>query len=419
MFHKRETDVLVVGAGPVGLFTALQLARRGVAVEIVDSQQRPAARSYALALHPSSLALLDEIGLLDELVAHGHRIHTVAFYDGVERRCALDLSRLPAAFPFALVLPQQAFEQALETRLREEKLEVQWCHRLRDLETGGKRVVAKLDKLGREPGGYAVATTGWVVDKTLQTWASYVIGADGHHSAVRRALGVELEDLGESRFFGVFELTADAEDLREVRVVLDKDTTNVLWPLGGGRFRWSFQLEDDWEFLPDTRVKKRLAVQLGDEAFPYLDEACLQELLAARAPWFDARVDEILWSIAIRFENRLAPSFGRRNVWLAGDAAHLAAPMGVHSMNVGLREGYDLAEHLGDILQHGASPDQLEAYGEACEAEWRKLLGAGPGLVVGAEADAWVRQHAERLPACVPTSGADLSTLLSQAGLQL
>ena len=67
MFGARETEVLVVGAGPVGLFSALSLARHGVRVQIVDEQFRTAAHSYALALHSSSLGLLHEAGVAEKL----------------------------------------------------------------------------------------------------------------------------------------------------------------------------------------------------------------------------------------------------------------------------------------------------------------------------------------------------------------
>src|SRR5690606_8964144 len=82
MFGREKTDVLVVGAGPVGLFTALHLARHGVRVQIVDKEWRTGAHSYALALHAASLRLLDDLGLRARVLEHAYRVDTVAFYDG-------------------------------------------------------------------------------------------------------------------------------------------------------------------------------------------------------------------------------------------------------------------------------------------------------------------------------------------------
>src|SRR3954454_24848962 len=97
---QERPEVLVAGAGPVGLMAALTLAEQGIQVQIVDQEKRPAARSYALALHPQSLRLLDEVGLADELLERAHRIERLAFYEGMERRGEVDPPPPPAGIPF-------------------------------------------------------------------------------------------------------------------------------------------------------------------------------------------------------------------------------------------------------------------------------------------------------------------------------
>jgi 2-polyprenyl-6-methoxyphenol hydroxylase-like FAD-dependent oxidoreductase len=419
MFGKRKSEVLVVGAGPVGLFTALELADRGIQVEIIDGQWRTAAHSYALALHPASLELLDRLGLAEDLLGHGHRVDTVAFYDGKERRGELRLSQLSGKFPFVLVLPQQALEDAFEKRLAEMKVEVRWNHRLARLDAGGDQVTAHVDKLIKEASGYAYSATGWVVDKKVDFRADFVVGSDGLRSAVRRALDIEFPEVGARQFFGVFELDAAMSGANEVRVVLDDRTTNVLWPMRDDHFRWSFQLADDWEFVPRSRTKSRLTVQVGDEAYLFLDEDKLHELVAARAPWFDAEVGDVTWSVAVRFEKRLAESFGSGRAWLAGDAAHVAGPVGVQSMNVGFREARDLADSIQGVLHQGAPASSLGGYAGARRAEWRTLLGLDEAVRAGAGASDWVRARSERILSCVPASGEHLRRLLGQIGLDL
>ncbi len=418
MFGKRKTDVLVVGAGPVGLFAALELAERGIGVEIIDGQWRTAAHSYALALHPGSLELLDGLGLADEILEHGHRVDTVAFYDGGERKSELELSALPGKYPFVLVLPQQALEDAFEKRLKEKHVGVRWSHRLAHLDHGGERATAKIHKLIKESSGYAYSTTGWVIDKTMDFDAGFVIGADGLHSAVRRALDIDFEEIDSRQFFGVFEFNAELEWGNELRVVLDETTNNVLWPMRDNHFRWSFQLDDSWELVPQTRTKSRLIVQVGEDTFPFLSEEKLRQLLAARAPWFDAEIGEITWSVAVRFEYRLASSFGCGNVWLAGDSAHVTAPVGVQSMNVGFREARDLAAAIEAATRQG-SPDLLAAYGRDRLTEWRRLFGLDDGFVAGSAAADWVRRRRDRIVPCVPASGDHLRRALEQIGIEL
>jgi NADPH-dependent dioxygenase len=125
MLVKRDVQVLVSGAGPVGLVTALFLNRRGVRVAVLDEQMRTAARSYACAVHPQTLELLDEIGVADELIARGQRVDTFAYYDGAERKLELRYAQLGGRFPFLLVVPQPLLEDALERRLASEGVPVE------------------------------------------------------------------------------------------------------------------------------------------------------------------------------------------------------------------------------------------------------------------------------------------------------
>lgn len=414
--RKHETEALVAGAGPVGMLAALALAERGVTVEVVDEEWRPASRSYALALHPATLELLDEAGLARDLFEEGHRVTRVAFYDGAERRAELSLADLPGAFPFLLVLPQKALERVLEERLAGHRVKVRWNHRLADLALDGDRPTATVERLAKESTGYSVATTVWVVEAESAVTAQAVVGADGHRSRVRQALGVELEALGEPELYAVFEFTSDAPRMDEVRVVLHEHTTSVLWPLGGDRFRWSFQVESSTVDVtrPD---KSRLAVQVGRHAYPYLSREDLAGLIERRAPWFEGSIGDLEWSVAVRFERRLAASFGRDGVWLAGDAAHLAPPAGVHSMNLGLAEAHDLAERIAGVLRQGASRDLFEAYGRERRSGWQRLLGGE--VEAGPEASDWVRRRAGRILPCLPASGEDLDRLLGQLGLRL
>jgi len=429
MFRKQETEVLVVGAGPVGMFAALSLAERGVEVMLIDESWRPTARSYALALHPGSLQLLDGVGLVDELIDQGHRVDSVAVYEGGERRADLALSDLPGGFPFLLVLPQDRLERALSRRLKEKGVSVRWNRRLAGFEqrgmNGKQRVVAQVEELSKESVGYGVATSEWVVDERGRVLASFVIGADGHRSAVRRLLGIEFPKVaaagdGDDEVFAVFEMEAEPPAPREVRVVLSGGTANVLWPLAADRLRWSFQLADP-EGLVAQRAKGRLAVQLGGDVFPYLDRDDLGRLVAERAPWSGngpGRGD-LDWSVAVRFERRLADRFGEGRVWLAGDSSHLTGPVGVQSMNVGLREAHELAWRMTEILHADGNDELLAAYESERQAEWRALLGLGGAPVVAAGAPPWVARHAGRLVSCLPASGEDLALLARQVGIEL
>lgn len=399
MFGRHETEVVVVGGGPIGLFAALQLTERGIRTEVYDENWRTAAHSYALALHPHSLRLLDELGLAAPLVAQGRRISKVGFYEDARRRASLDLSLLPGRYPFVLVLPQSLLEGVLEDALLQRKVKVQWNHRIEELhprEDGVQLTVARMQK---ETRGYPVAHTEWVVGRETKVQAAWVIGADGYNSLTRRSLDLEYVDLGGKKYFAVFEMDAPHELDDEVRVQLDPDTLDVLWPMAEGRCRWSFQVQ-------------------GDDG-GHLSTMRLRDLIGEREHWFGPAPESVIWSSIVQFEHRLAERFGRGRVWLAGDSAHLTDPMGAQSMNAGLLEAHELTRCIYEIMKQGASDSMLADYDTERSREWKRLLNVDSAIRTTSSVNEWVGEERKRILPAAPATGADLDRLLAQVGLEL
>ncbi len=397
MFRHPDPEVLVVGAGPVGLVAALFLQQHGVRVEVVDMHQRTTQHSYALAIHPRTLRVLEAAGLSEGLIGAGRTLTKVAYYEGRERRAEIDYSALPSRHPYLLVLRQSVLERAAEEALHQRKLKVLWGHRLQALATDGASIRAEVARLDQVATGYPVARTEWLVVGSETIQPTYVIGADGYDSAVRRMAGIEMTEHGGGQVFSVYEIEATGELPAEMRVILDPDLTSVYWPLEDGRCRWGFQIQDASEHAASME-------RLG-------------QLIAARAPWWTARPTEIYWSTLGLFESRLARSLGQGGVWLAGDAAHQAAPVGVHSMNSGLVEARELASRMTRILRAGGTPSLLQEFATETREAWQGFVGAGRTVHALSGADPWVRQTAARIAACIPASGDDLETLLQQIGL--
>ena len=239
MFRHPDPEVLVVGAGPVGLAAALFLQQHGVRVEVVDMDQRTTQQSYALAIHPSTLRILDEAGLSEGLIRAGRKLTKVAYYEGLERRAEIDYSALASRHPYLLVVRQSAGEAA-EEALRQKKLKVLWGHRLQALTADGATVRAEVAKLDQVQTGYAVAGSEWVVVRSETIRPAYVIGADGR--LVRASDGWHRD--GGAWKPGLLRLRdrGDGGASAEVRVMLDPDLTSVYWPLEEGRCRWGFQI---------------------------------------------------------------------------------------------------------------------------------------------------------------------------------
>ncbi len=418
MARTHSTEVLVVGAGPVGLLTAVLLADQGVRVEIVDEESRPTVHTYALAIHPRSLLDLDRAHLADRLVEAGRRVPVLTLYDGPRRRDELRFAELPHRFPFALALPQSALEDLLLEALGAHGVEVKWNHRVRTIQLDDGGVTTEIDRLQRVSGGYAVSSSSWAVATSARTRARFVVGADGHNSTVRRRLDLAFEERGPAELFAVFEFSAPEGPRDEASLVLDAAAVSALWPLPSGRFRWSFQLRDGREILPPG-AGGRTVVQIGQRAFPSLAEERVRALMAERAPWFDARVSDVTWSAAVRFERRLAGAFGRDTAWLVGDAAHLTGPLGAQSMNVGLHEAATLVDALLAVLLEGAPASRLLDYGASRRNEWGVLLGGEGACKPSAATPGWLADRRSALLPSVPASGDDLAALLRQVGLEL
>jgi 2-polyprenyl-6-methoxyphenol hydroxylase-like FAD-dependent oxidoreductase len=309
--RETRTEVLVVGAGPVGLWTALLLAERGIEVSLIDRELRTTARSYACALHPATLKLLDSMGLAESAIARGRRVDTLAFYEGSTRQAEIHFAKLGGSFPFLLILPQNALEGLLEQRLRAAGVPVHWNHRFEELTQEEEGISAAVEELEGTSTGYIVPHWETVVKNRSNIRADFLIGADGHNSMVRPRAGLEYQRTGPTESFAAFEFESTSVITDELRVVLDETTTNVLWPLAENRCRWTFQLLRA-ELSGDFPEKERRAVRLDE---PTIDERVrqyVQKVAHQRAPWFSYEVKKVNWCSEVRFERRLAARFELR-----------------------------------------------------------------------------------------------------------
>ena len=414
--REERTEVLVVGAGPFGLLTAILLAEAGIEVRIIDREECTTVRSYACALHPRALKLLSQMGLAAPVLERGRRVQTVGFYDGASRRAEVKLSELGGEFPFMVTLPQNDFEGVLEERLRKAGVTVNWNHRFDDVQNAGETVVVNVEELGATATGYIVPHWEGVVKRSFPVRAQFLVGADGFDSLVRRRLSIENTCVAEPALFAAYEFEPEEKVEDEVRVVLDESTTNVLWPLPRNKYRWTFQVLES-EMPSGFPAKERRGARFAQKAVDERIRQYVQKVAKQRAPWFSAGVKEITWCTEVVFEQQVARQFGRDRCWLAGDAAHQTGPVGVQSMNVGLAEAAALAGAIRRVLRERAPLSVLEACDREWQGEWRRLLGLAGGLKPGKETSPWVKERCGRILPCLPASHEELPRLAGQLGL--
>ncbi|MEP7051864.1 MAG: NAD(P)/FAD-dependent oxidoreductase [Pseudomonadota bacterium] len=381
----EKTHLLVVGAGPVGLFAGLCAAHLGMRVTLLDRNFRGCEHGHASILHPSSLRLLAEHGLSSRLLSAGRLIHRVDIHVAGKH-----VQSLPLPMP-ALTIPQGAFEELLLRELRANAVEIRVPFCASGFERRHDTVRVGIQR--REPLGSPAHCDEWATVETASIDAAFVIGADGYHSAVREALGVDNLDVAPTELFAMFE-GPDSNGSSTFDLAFAAGLGSLAMPLPNQRARWGFQLGAALEGAPD------------------LDR--LRVLAHARMPWCNNAPEQLEWSTVTHFERRLARIFGDERVWLAGDAAHITSPFGGQSMNGGLTEVHDLVERMAECVFNGKSLDSLAALGAAREREWAKLLGFQVEFQSPAHAPAWLREHVRQIIPALPASGLDLQHLMRE-----
>ncbi len=420
--REERTEVLVVGAGPVGLFAANLLADAGVEVQIIDSQPNTASRSYACALHSRSLGLLAGLGLSDALLAGGRKVDRLVFGDALAKRDQVEFSSLDDRFPFILIAAQSQLEGLLEQRLRQRHgLGVAWGHRFDSIQPAPDGAAVDIEELGGTGTGYVVPHWEAVVKRRSSLLARFVIGADGAQSLVRQRLGLKQEPAGSAASYRAYEFTAKEPNSVPATVIIDNDSTSVLWPLAQNRYRWTFQSTKSPADFPE---KDRRLVEFERLRTDNVLRQRIQELAGKRAGWCAPQIEEILWTAEVSFRPWLVDHYGKGACWLAGDAAHQTGPVGAQSMNIGLAEAADLTTALRSILGGTGSAALLDEYDAKWRREWTALLGiqsehgsTAPQPAAPTAGATWSRAHAAQICPFLPGSGGEWRLLAAQLGL--
>ncbi|MGO4748727.1 FAD-dependent monooxygenase, partial [Streptomyces sp. 2MCAF27] len=333
----EDAQALVVGAGPVGLTMAHELARHGVRVRLVDGAAGPATTSRALATHARTLETYDQLGVADELISRGQRVEHFTLHQNGRRliRLDTDYSRLPTRFPFTLMVDQVITEEVLRRAAARHGIEVEWGVRLDGFEDLGTAVRARLC---HPDGRVEEARAGWLV------------GCDGGHSTVRKKLGLPL--LGDSSETW---LIADAE----VDCDLPRDSIHWMRTPAGTVMMVPFPEPGKWRLLDTTDVAY-------DDGGGEAQDAAVARRFAAKiraGTGRAARVSTPTWVSVFSIQQRMVPRMGAGRVFVAGDAAHVHSPASGQGMNTGVQDAVNLAWKLAAVIRGEAGPRLLESYG--------------------------------------------------------
>ena len=355
---QPSVDVLVVGAGPTGLTLACDLARRGVTARVVDKAREPFGGSRGKGLQPRTLEVFDDLGVIDAVLAAGSeyprlRVHAgwLAFPWDMQHR-AKRTSNLP--YPNTWLLPQARTEAILRARLAELG--------------GGVELGTELSSFEQDPGGVtARLACGGAVE---QVRARYLVGADGGHSVVRKALGVHF--VGQP-------LEGARAVVGDVRV---DDLDRRFWHV------WPWARSGPVALCPLPHGDRfQLFAPLPGAADLELTESSVRELVLAAIGRSAPRLRDPSWLSLYRPSVRLVDRYREGRVFLAGDAAHVHPATGGQGLNVGVQDAYNLGWKLAAALQ-GAPAALLGTY----EEERRPVAAGVLGLSTALHHRKWQRR---------------------------
>jgi NADPH-dependent dioxygenase len=329
---EQNPDVLVAGAGPVGLTAALELTRRGVRVRVVDRANGPAVTSRATATHARTLEIYEQMGLAAEILSRGQRVDSFTMHRNGRAmiRFGSGYDRLPTRYPFTLQIDQVLTEEVLRTALAKRGVAVEWGVELDRLEQDERRVTASL----RHASG-----------RSEDCVAGWLVGADGGHSTVRRALDLPLA--GEStETWLIADVVIDADLPRDSLHWIHAGTSTVLMV--------PFPAPGKWRLVDTADVDQ------ADE--PDLVAARFQAKIA-RALGRAVRVERPTWVSVFTIQQRMIERMREGRCFVAGDAAHVHSPASGQGMNTGIQDAYNLAWKLADVVRGHAAVDLLDTYG--------------------------------------------------------
>ncbi|GAA1652386.1 FAD-dependent oxidoreductase [Kribbella alba] len=371
MASDQQLPVAIVGAGPIGLTTALGLAHYGVPFVLLEEDAVLSSETKAGTTLTRTLEIWNRYGCVDEILAAALRIDEIGDIDRATNtpRASVQLAELvnDTQFPFVINLPQQTMEPILASALERSGGVVQTKHRLESFEVLDDRVVLTVD----------------TPDGVREIEASHLLACDGGRSKVRDALGA----------------TVSGETLPErymlIDVVVDLDVSNARdYP-----YLAYFADRSEWMVLIRQPECWRFLFPLAEGAEPPGDEDLL-----VKVKQFIGEVDrmELLGTVVYNVHHRVADHWSKdRKVFLMGDAAHLITPMWALGLNTGALDASNLPWRLAWVLRGWAGPELLDGY----EQEQRPVAINGSGEMAEA-----ARKYMSHQRGAVTAAGSDWAT---------
>jgi 2-polyprenyl-6-methoxyphenol hydroxylase-like FAD-dependent oxidoreductase len=343
-----KTDVLIAGAGPVGLTTASELTRFGLSVRIVDKNIVRTDKSKAIVLWARTLELINRMSpnCVDGFIAAGLKTESVKISSGKETIGHADMRGVDSKYKFVLMIAQSETERLLEEHLAGLSLKVERQTELIDFNqtADGVSYVLKHADGSEETGE-----------------ASWLIGADGAHSIVRHKLNKEFHGstLLSDWMLADIHLTG-VQGPPAINLYWHADGILAIFPLHGTRHRIIANVGESSGPIGE-----------GNRPAPTVEE--IQRVLDARGPG-EIKAADPVWRSNFSINERKVADYRTGRVFVAGDAAHVHSPAGGQGMNTGMQDAFNLTWKLALVARNICPPEPLLSSYSAERSPIAKLL---------------------------------------------
>ena len=334
----NEWPILVAGGGPVGVITALALARQGLPVHVFEAEDRVNDSPRAATTHAATLEMLAELGLVDDVIRRGLIEPLFRVWDRASGEMVaefdFELLKADTRFPFVVQCEQHKLATMAIERLHTfDHARVEFSARVGAVEQFNDRVEMTIE-----------GSSG-----TRKVAGSYVIAADGGRSTVRKALGIDFEGYTHAERFLVLTTTFDFAAVYggcSRNYFSDPDEWCALFKVAGDDGRGF------WRVLFPTRLHETDEQALDGAAV----ERRLQIFFPKTGPY--PVVHRNLYNV----HQRVAATFRKQRAFLAGDAAHVNNPLGGLGLNFGIHDAIEIAGLLGRVIRREAPAEALDLY---------------------------------------------------------
>ncbi|MBX9847443.1 MAG: FAD-dependent monooxygenase [Xanthobacteraceae bacterium] len=333
-----DRPILVAGGGPVGFITALALARQGLPVHLFEAETRINDMPRAATTHAATLEMLAGLGMVEEVIERGYVEPLFRIWDRQS-------NSIVAEFDFRILKDETPYPFAVQCE--QHKLAGMALRRLKDYPNATVEFSARVTALTQFAD--RVEATVESADGTRRIAGSYLIGSDGGRSTVRKALGIEFEGYTHPERFMILTTTDDL-GIRYPGCTRNYITSPDAW--------FSvFKVSGDergplWRVLSATRPE-----QTDEELMnPDATERRLQDFMPKKSAY------DIIHRNLYNVHQRVAASFRKGRVFLAGDSAHVNNPLGGLGLNFGIHDSMEVTTLLGKVIRREAPESVLDQY---------------------------------------------------------